>query len=268
MSRPLITLTTDFGLSNSYVAQMKGVILAISPNAVLVDVTHQIPPQDCQAASAVLADAVDAFAPEAIHLVVVDPGVGTDRRAVAVEARGQGDAAARRFVAPDNGVLTGALQNRSVGRAVCLTNPSYWRPRVSNTFHGRDVFGPVAAYWSLGVDLAEFGPPLDSPLVQIPVERPVNGGGALRGRIVRADSFGNLVTNLHESLLPERGRDRLVVELDDRRIAGMVRTYAERPAGELVALVGSSGYLEVAVVCGSASRLFATWRELTVLVQG
>ncbi len=123
----IITLTTDFGLSDSYVAQMKGVILAISPEATLVDVTHQIPPQDCVAASAILADAVGAFPAGTIHLVVVDPGVGTDRRAVAVETMGAGDRTGPRFVAPDNGVLTGVLRNCPVRRAVRLAERRFWR---------------------------------------------------------------------------------------------------------------------------------------------
>ena len=168
---PLITFTTDFGLSDSYVAQVKGAILTIAPEALVIDVTHTIPPQDCGVAAAVLADAIGTFPAGTIHLIVVDPGVGTRRRAVAVEARGQRDAGELRFVAPDNGVLTRVLESRTVSRAVQLTESRFWRPSVSQTFHGRDVFGPVAAHWSRGVDLAEFGPPLDTPLVQLSPSR-------------------------------------------------------------------------------------------------
>src|ERR1700685_2767838 len=197
---PIITITTDFGLSDSYVAQMKGVILGISPQARLVDVTHQVPRQDCAAASAILADVVDAFPPGTIHLVVVDPGVGTKRRAVAVEtiaeAKPGGEASGPRFVAPDNGVLTDVLQRHRIRRAVRLSETRFWATDVSNTFHGRDIFAPVAAHWSTGVDLAEFGPPLMLPLIQLPVSRPTVHDGEIRGEIVRTDSFGNLITNI------------------------------------------------------------------------
>src|SRR5579872_1978490 len=144
----IITLTTDFGLSDSYVAQMKGAMLSIAPEATLVDVTHEVFRQDVAAASAILADVVRAFPTGTIHLVVVDPGVGSERRAVAVETSTDGDPNGPRFVTPDNGVLTGVLQSFSVRRAVQLTERRFWRRSVSNTFHGRDIFGPVAAHWS------------------------------------------------------------------------------------------------------------------------
>jgi S-adenosylmethionine hydrolase len=264
---PLITLTTDFGLSDSYVAQMKGVILAIAPEATLVDVTHQIPRQDRMAASVILADAVGTFPPGTIHLVVVDPGVGSERRAVAVETD-SGESIGPRFVAPDNGVLTGALANYTVRRAVQLTEHRYWRPETSHTFHGRDIFAPVAAHWSLGVDVSEFGPPLDSPLVTLPLNRPVVAGNEIRGSIVRTDTFGNLITNIDASLIPEAGHDRLVVELGTQRIEGISRFYSEKPAGELLALFGSSGRLEIAVCQGHAGEILAAWSGDPVVVTG
>jgi S-adenosyl-L-methionine hydrolase (adenosine-forming) len=268
MKPALITLTTDFGLADSYVAQMKGAILSIAPDAVLVDVTHQIPQQDCVAAAAVLADTVGAFPEETIHLVVVDPGVGTDRRAVAVEARGDGDAAALRFVAPDNGVLTRVLLGRAVRRAVQLTERKFWRSTVSQTFHGRDVFGPVAAHWSRGVDLAEFGPPLDSPLFQLSLPRPKCEGKNLCGEVVRTDAFGNLITNLSAIDLPEAHRPHVTVEIGTQRIAGISRAYQDRPVGDLVALIGSSGMLEIAICCGRAGEVLAAWSGDKVVVRG
>jgi len=268
MKPALITLTTDFGLSDSYVAQMKGAILTIAPDVVLIDVTHKIPPQDRVAGSAVLADAVGAFPAGTIHLVVVDPGVGTVRRAVAVEARGENDASELRFVAPDNGVLTRVLEGRTVCRAVQLAEPRYWRPSVSQTFHGRDVFGPVAAHWSRGVDLAEFGPPLNSPLVKLFLPTPIREGRNLCGEVVRTDAFGNLITNIAAAQLPESDRGRLTVEIGTQRIAGISRAYQDRSAGELVALIGSSGMLEIAVCCGHAGEVLAAWSGDKVVVRG
>jgi S-adenosyl-L-methionine hydrolase (adenosine-forming) len=265
---PIITLTTDFGLSDSYVAQMKGAMLSIAPEATLIDVTHAVFRQDVAAASAILADVVGAFPPGTIHLVVVDPGVGSERRAVAVETTAEGNADGPRFVAPDNGVLTGVLQSLSVRRAVQLTERRFWRSAVSHTFHGRDIFGPVAAHWSRGVDLSEFGPPLDTPLVTLAVDSPTVAGDEVRGRIVRTDSFGNLITNIDESLLPKTGRERLVVELGTQRIQGIARFYGERAAGELLALVGSSGRLEIAVCQGHAGEILAAWSGDAVTVKG
>jgi S-adenosylmethionine hydrolase len=268
MMHPIITITTDFGLSDSYAAQMKGVILSISPEATLVDVTHQVPRQDCVAASAILADVVGAFPPGTIHLVVVDPGVGTDRRAVAVETKEASEVIGPRFVAPDNGVLTEVLQNRPIHRAVRLAEPRFWRSEVSQTFHGRDIFAPVAAHWSRGVDLAEFGPPLEWPLIQLPADRPIVQAGEIRGRIVRTDTFGNLITNIDASTLSESDRERLVVELGTQRIVGLSRCYGEKPTGELLALVGSSGRLEIAVCQGHAGEILAAWSGDPVSVKG
>jgi S-adenosylmethionine hydrolase len=268
MKPTLITLTTDFGLSDSYVAQMKGAILTIAPDAVLIDVTHKIPPQDFAVASAVLADAVGAFPVGTIHLVVVDPGVGTDRRAIAVEARGEEDTGEVRFVAPDNGVLTRVLAGRRVCRAVQLSERRFWRESVSQTFHGRDIFGPVAAHWSRGIDLAEFGPPLDSPLIKLSLPEPTCEGRTLSGEVVRTDAFGNLITNISATQLPAADRPRLTVEIGTQRIAGISRAYQDRPAGELVAVIGSSGILEIAVCCGHACEVLAAWSGDKVVVRG
>jgi S-adenosyl-L-methionine hydrolase (adenosine-forming) len=268
MKRPLITLTTDFGLSDSYAAQMKGAILTIAPDAVLIDVTHKIPAQDRGVAAAMLADAIGAFPVGTIHLVVVDPGVGTARRAVAVEARGPADVGELRFVAPDNGVLTRVLQGRSIVRAVELTESKFWRENVSRTFHGRDVFGPVAAHWSLGVDLAELGPPLESPLIKLPLPELVRQGQSLCGEVLRTDAFGNLITNIAAAQLPEADWPRLTVEIGTQRIEGISRAYQDRPVGELVAVIGSSGLLEIAVCCGHAGEILAAWSGDKVVVRG
>jgi S-adenosylmethionine hydrolase len=268
MTPPLITLTTDFGLTDSYVAQMKGAILSIAPDATLIDVTHKIPPQDCAVAAAVLADAVGAFPAATIHLVVVDPGVGTARRAIAVEARGDQGEVPFRFVAPDNGVLTRVLEARPTVRAVELRERRFWRPTVSQTFHGRDVFGPVAAHWSRGADIAEFGPPLASPLVKLMLPRPVREGSNLLGEVVRTDAFGNLITNISGADLSIADRTRLTVEIGTQRIAGISRAYQDRATGELLAVVGSSGMLEIAICCGHAGEILAVWSGDKVVVRG
>jgi len=265
---PIITLTTDFGLSDSYVAQMKGAMLSIAPEATLIDVTHQVFRQDCAAASAILADAIRAFPPDTIHLAVIDPGVGSERRAVAVETTAEGNAAGPRFVAPDNGVLTDVLQSFPLRRAVQLTEKRFWRRSVSHTFHGRDVFGPVAAHWSRGVDISEFGPPVETPLVTLPAEPPNVAGDTIQGRIVRTDSFGNLITNIDIALLPTSGREKLVVEMGEQRIVGISRYYGESAPGELLALIGSSGHLEIAVCMGHAGEILAAWSGDTVTVKG
>jgi S-adenosyl-L-methionine hydrolase (adenosine-forming) len=268
MTSPLITLTTDFGITDSYVAQMKGAILSIAPDAILIDVTHKIPPQDCAVAAAVLADAVGAFPAGTVHLVVVDPGVGTPRRAIAVEARGEQDEAPLRFVAPDNGVLTRVLEARPTVRAVELRERRFWRPTVSQTFHGRDVFGPVAAHWSRGADLAEFGPPLDSPLVKLVLPRPVRDGSNLHGEVVRTDGFGNLITNISAADLSGADRTRLTVEIGTQLIGGISQAYQDRATGELLAVIGSLGMLEIAVCCGHAGEILAVWSGDKVVVRG
>jgi S-adenosyl-L-methionine hydrolase (adenosine-forming) len=265
---PLITLTTDFGLTDSYVAQMKGVILGIAPDATLVDITHQIPPQDIVAGSAILADAVGAFPPDTIHLVVVDPGVGSERRAVAVETKARGERPGPRFVAPDNGVLTGALQQFPLRRAVRLAERRFWRTDVSNTFHGRDLFAPVAAHLSRGIELTEFGPPLDWELILLPADRPEVKGDEIHGHIARTDSFGNLITNIDTSLIPEAVRPRVAIEVGMQRIDGISRFYGEKQPGELLALFGSSGRLEIAIRDGHAGQTLAAWSGDEVIVRG
>jgi S-adenosylmethionine hydrolase len=245
---PVITLTTDFGSKDSYAAQMKGVILAINPRAALVDVTHDIPPQNVRRAAAIVDEIAGVFPAGTIHLVVVDPGVGTDRDLVGVEMAGL------RFVAPDNGVLSSVARRCPPGRIVRLSNRKFWRPDVSHTFHGRDIMAPVAAHWSLGLDLGEFGGADSRPLVALPESVARREGGRIAGEVLWADAFGNLITNIDESLLPAEHRPNVKVRLGGGLIHGVESCYAAREAGELVALIGSSGRLEIAVNQGSASR--------------
>ncbi len=248
MQLPIITLTTDFGCSDSYVAQLKGVMLGINRRARLVDVTHNIPAQNVRRAAAVIDELVDWFPENTIHLVVVDPGVGTGRRLVAVEAGRQ------RLIAPDNGVLSTIVRRLGPKRIVELTERKFWRQRVSNTFHGRDIMAPVAAHWSLGSDLAEFGRPLEGGLTDLPDRQPTCTSDGIVGEIAWIDAFGNLITNIDESLFAAAQRAALTVEVGAQLIKGIHRCYDERGRGELLALVGSHGRLEIAVNRGSAAE--------------
>ena len=256
----IITLTTDFGTADGYVAAMKGVVLGINPEAKLVDICHAIKPQNVAQAAFVLNTVYEFFPRRTVHLVVVDPGVGTQRRAIILRTP------AADFVAPDNGVLSYVIQQHStqtsdVNRqqmelgpgleAVAITKSQFWRSPVSATFHGRDIFAPVAAHLSLGVPLKEFGEAITS-LAVFPVSSPHRApDGTLIGQILHIDNFGNLITSIKDSDLPRKA-GAITVEVGNRVINGLSRTYGE---GEgLLALIGSSGYLEISLKEGDAGN--------------
>lgn len=244
----LITLTTDFGMADGYVGVMKGVILGLNPDAAIVDLAHDVPPQSVVDAAYVLRRAYEFFPPGTIHVLVVDPGVGTTRRAIAAAS----DTAT--FVAPDNGVLTYVLDDlRAKGEevhAVHLTNSSYWLSEVSDVFHGRDIFAPVAAHLSLGVDLHRLGPPIEDLLNLLPphLERQQD---RIVGQVMHIDHFGNVLTNLSRSEIESLGPE-LTVRLGQRQIRGLHRVFASGTEGDPIAYIDSSGHLAVAVVNGSA----------------
>jgi S-adenosylmethionine hydrolase len=248
MTSPLITLTTDFGRASPYVAVMKGVILSINPQANVVDLTHAIRPQAVRHASYFLGTAVPYFPTGTIHVCVVDPGVGSDRAAICVEKND------RYFVGPDNGVFTHVLRCDS-GTAVTykLTNHQFWRTNTpSDTFHGRDIFGPVAAHLSRGIDIRELGPIHRDPVV-LPKRCAVTFGQKWSGEVQFVDDFGNLITNIPAckmKVLPVR------VSLNGTPlgIVRWVRTYSEAMSGELVSLFSSDGFFEIAEVNGNAAR--------------
>lgn len=245
-----ITLLTDFGLQDTYVGQMKGVIFGINPSAVVVDLTHAIPPQQILEGSLSLANSIAVFPPGTIHVAVVDPGVGTSRRAIAAEI------GPYKFVCPDNGLLTLVLRKNSLHRAVELDDSRWWRPNVSPTFHGRDVFAPVAAALSLGRPLSELGSPISTPLVELSwpeVQREAGDrSGTLRGQIMAVDHFGNLITNISRSAI--KGRDLASLEVDcrGRTLPAVKSCYGDCAEGECIALFGSSEWLEIAIVNGNA----------------
>ncbi len=247
MSRNIVTLTTDFGAGSPYVAQIKGVILSIQPQAVLVDISHAIAPQDIRQGALVLEDVTPRFPVGSIHVAVVDPGVGTQRRILAAEIGG------RYYIAPDNGLLGRLSSVAPAARIVALTQPEYWLPAVSPTFHGRDIMAPVAAHLSLGIALEELGQACDQitqllwPQVTVEKHRVV-------GEIIAIDSFGNLISNISQDVLAADGTaDSVSIHCGGRTISGLAATYGQCPPGTLIALIGSSSRLEVAVVNGSAA---------------
>lgn len=261
----VITLTTDFGSADGYVAAVKGVILNINPLATIIDITHQISPQNINQAAFVLSTTFPYFPPQTVHLVIVDPGVGTKRRAIILKTP------QAYFVAPDNGVLSYIVRHYSstMGinaelEAIAITKAEYWLTPVSNTFHGRDIFAPVAAHLSSGVPLRDFGEPLSSltilPLSEIRTE----SDGSIVGRVIHIDVFGNLITNIRESDLPQR---RFFINIGNESISGLSRNYTQ--GKKLVALIGSSGYLEIAVREGNAAAHLnaAVGTEVKVIIQ-
>lgn len=251
----IITLTTDFGLQDPYVAIMKGVILGIAPHARIVDYTHGVEPGNIAQAAYLLRSGCNYFPSGTVHVVVVDPGVGSDRRAIALQTPKW------TFVGPDNGVLALAAQdardtwNEQV-RLIELTNDQFWRPSLSATFHGRDLFAPVAAHLTAGVAFASLGQPIDA-LLPAPIQTAQTiGDGVLRGQIVHIDRFGNCITNVtRDDLARYDIGEQLVAEIIDQQIAGLIRTYADASPGRLTCLIGSGGNLEIAVPNGSAAAM-------------
>ncbi len=262
----IITLLTDFGTSDGYVAAVKAVILNVNPRVVLVDVTHDIPPQDVHTGAFVLNTVYRYFPPGTIHLTVVDPGVGTDRTAVIVDT---GEAL---YVAPDNGLLSYLLADKRepagygivpVDRAgtfpvdvpqrwrvTQIAESRYWLPNPSRTFHGRDIFAPVAAYLSLGEPMEKFGPRVDTiRSFEVPFARKA-ADGSIEGEVIHTDRFGNLITCIKAEDLP---RGQVVFELGGYRILGLSQSYSDGHG--LTALIGSSGYVEVALPGGSAAAM-------------
>ena len=275
----VITLTTDFGLADGYVAAMKGVILSINPEVTIVDICHNIQPQNIRQAAFILGTTYSYFPSQTIHLVVVDPGVGTNRRPIVLTTPRVC------FVAPDNGVLSyivsayeagGAFNKGGVNetggshtaeavsgiqlvkleselKVYVLTKSEYWLKPISNTFHGRDIFAPVAARLSLGMPALSLGERVDS-LTTFPIPRPTRQDRRITGMILHIDNFGNLITNIREELLTgERQSANVIVR--NQSITGIVPTYTE--GQDIMALIGSSGYLEISRKNGNAAELLS-----------
>jgi len=243
MPARILTLTTDFGLADHYVGSMKGVILGICPRAQIVDISHQVSAYAIGQGAFLIAQAYRSFPPGTVHVVVVDPGVGSSRQPILVQAAGQV------FVGPDNGVLA-MIFAREKHKVRVISNARYFRHPVSQTFHGRDVFAPVAAHIAAGVPPSRIGK-IIADCVRPPFERPrQTGPRTWEGEILTIDHFGNVVTNFHADDFPA------IAELSIGRAKArrLVRSYAEAPSGELVAITGSSGYLEVSMKQASAAE--------------
>lgn len=258
----IITLTTDFGLSDGFVGMMKGVILGINPNATIVDITHDIAPQNIEQGAFLFANAFKYFPANSIHIVVVDPGVGSTRRPIAAQV------GATIFVAPDNGVLTPAMETlKPLPRVVHLNRAEYWLKRVSRTFHGRDIFAPVAAHLSLGVPLESLGDPVNDWVRLPPSQASWRASNEIVGRIVHIDRFGNAITNIGEEMLTGMDRARIEVTIGGKTWQGIQPTYAMVRQGETLALISSSGYLEIAVREGNAAQAWGLRLGDEVLVR-
>ncbi|HWB09996.1 MAG TPA: SAM-dependent chlorinase/fluorinase [Pirellulales bacterium] len=246
---PVITLTTDFGTGSPYVAAMKGVILSINPDAQIVDITHAVRAQDVAEGALVLEQFSPWFPPGTIHVAVIDPGVGSARRIVYAEIGEQ------RYVAPDNGLLSRLARRREPSRIFALDNSAFWLSPVSATFHGRDIMAPVAARLSRGLDALQLGSRIEE-LVSLNWPEVVILPRTIRGSVELIDSFGNLITDITESMLDGAPRDESVrITCDEHETLGIFRTYSDQPPATLVALVGSSGRLELAIVGENAAAM-------------
>jgi len=251
---PIVTLLTDFGAGSGYPAQMKGVILSALPGATIVDVSHEVPRHDVLAGALLLEACAPRFPSRAVHIAVVDPGVGTTRRPMCLVDRD-----GRRFVGPDNGLFTPFLVG---GRSYLAADPKVVRGPVSATFHGRDVFAPVAAWLAGGGAAEEVGPAIADP-VALAWHVAERRGSEVRGQLVMADSFGNVLTSIRDRDL--RGAPAEVTAVGQP--ARFVSTYGEGRPGELLALIGSSGRLEIAVREGNAAQLLGFRRGAAVVVR-
>jgi len=251
--KPLISLLSDFGLKDSYVAEMKAVMLSICPDASIVDISHEINKYDIQMGAYVLARAAPYFPEGTIHVAVVDPGVGTERRPIIVKTEHS------LYVGPDNGLLMLSAQREGVSSVYEITNPKYMLKKVSSTFHGRDVFSPAAAYLAQEIPVSNFGPEISDPFVPS-FTQPIVHEQEVRGEVIYIDGFGNIVTNItteHLKLMNIRKREHLSVALKDKNITiKLCSAYGEVSANTTLAVVGSGGFLELAVNQGNASSIF------------
>jgi S-adenosylmethionine hydrolase len=262
----IITLLTDFGTEDAYVGVMKGVILSINPSAAVIDVCHAVDPQDLIEAAYLIKSFYGYFPKGTIHIVVVDPGVGGNRAIIAVELAGH------IFLAPDNGVLTLLMEEKDIDAIVRVENSHYFLNAISHTFHGRDIFAPVASHLSKGVYIDLLGPPLDpQDLIRLNIPKPyLSEKNELIGTIISIDRFGNCISNIDENRLkfffqndPEK---TLEIKVDKTVIKSLSQSYADAAPGDPLAVIGSFGFLEIAINCGNAGRRLNVSKGDTVTV--
>lgn len=259
MTTALLTLLSDFGWNDVYVGVMKGVIAQINPALTIIDLTHDIPPQNITAAQFNLLNAYPFFPAGTVHVAVVDPGVGGARRAIAIEL------ADGFLVGPDNGIFTGLIARKSIIRVIELNNTQYWRvPEPSNTFHGRDIFAPAAAHLASGVSITELGKPIDpATLMKLPIPVCTTTAHGFTGNIQHIDRFGNVITNIPGDYVQGQ---KWFVSLGKRKIPGCL-TYSDVSHGEPLALIGSHGWVEVAISGGDAHfQLRLQWNDAVQVV--
>jgi S-adenosylmethionine hydrolase len=261
LTNPIITLTTDYGTNDHLVGVLKGVILRINPDAQIVDITHGVTPFDLLDGATVIANAYPYFPPRTIHVVVVDPGVGTERRPLIVSGQNQ------YFLAPDNGVLSGVFEKEQNFLVRHLTAEHYFLHPVSKTFHGRDVFAPVAGWLSKNWQPGSMGEEI-TDFKRFALPKPKEADGLLKGVVLKVDSFGNLITNFRGEDLPAGAIEKGAIHLQvgSHTVSKLVPTFAHGGAGEAIAYVGSSGNLEIGVNKGSASKTLGLGRGTPVLL--
>jgi hypothetical protein len=261
LTNPIITLTTDYGIDDHLVGVLKGVILKINPEAKIIDITHSVAPYDLLDGALTIASAYPYFPPRTIHVVVVDPGVGTERRPLLVSGQNQ------YFIAPDNGVLSGVYEREQNFMVRHLTSDHYFLQPVSRTFHGRDIFAPAAGWLSKHWQPASMGEEIKD-FKRFTMLRPKDADGLLKGVVIKVDGFGNLITNFRAEDLPPESLEKGRVELQvgTQPVTRLVPTFAVGNAGEPVAYVGSSGYVEIAVNKGNAAKTLGIGRGTPVLL--
>jgi S-adenosylmethionine hydrolase len=256
----IITLLTDFGESDGYVGAVKGVLLSRAPQATIIDIAHQIPPQDCFSAALALETACSTFPPGTIHIAVVDPGVGSKRRALACQA------GEYYFLTPDNGLLTFVLRRHPLVLAVNISQIQPPQGRISFTFHARDIFAPAAAHLAGGGTLEELGDrAYDLTLLDVPA--PTKEENTLTGQVIYIDTFGNLITNITEDDLAGRTPAELLVQIGSYAIKGLAKSYFQGLSGKPLALLGSGGRMEIAVGGKSAKEILGVEKGEPVVVQ-
>lgn len=262
MARPIITLTTDYGTNDHLVGVMKGVILSVNPEVNVVDITHGVLAHDVLDGALTIGQAYKYFPPKTIHVVVVDPGVGTQRRPILVAAD------QHYFVAPDNGVLSSVYDQSEALYAWHIISEHYFRQPVSKTFHGRDIFAPVAAWLSKSWQTSAFGEPV-TDFVRFAIPKPKASGNTIKGVVLRVDQFGNLITNFRVEDAPALASadGKCKIRAGNALVTKMVPTFAEGASGEAVGVIGSSGYLEICVNKTSAARTLGIGRGAEVTVE-
>ncbi len=251
----IVTLLTDFGTKDTYVPQMKGVLLSLNQTLTIVDISHEVKPQNIFEGAFLLNTCYSFYPQKTIHIAVVDPGVGSPRAALLIETKNY------YLIGPDNGILSLCLEKEKIKTIIELKNSEYFLKNVSTTFHGRDIFAPIAGHLSLGIQPAQFGPTIES-INTLKIPRLQKHDNILEAQVIYTDHFGNMITNIkREDLNPSKNYK---IKINKQIIHGISKTYSEKNPGELIALIGSSGYLEIAAVEGSALQKLSSLEKITL----